>query len=207
MQGKQWTASLLIPSVTLSLMYPVGAGWAAAGASSGQHYAPRLVTEMLDLAVQVQPSLVLRCMHVLRTAGGCSRDLTTFLWLFVPPVLQFDDAAGNGATSSSGISSSLCLTVGLLEIAEHLPFPNSSPSSSSASYGGAGWVPAEEMSRVPALLPLSSHINWPTPTFAGEASCRQVAGGNEERSGAPASRPAYSDTPFMQPVCRRLPAA
>ena len=99
--------------------------------------------------------------------------MTTILCTSVPP-LQLSEAADNGATSNSGISS-LSFSVGVLEVAEHLPFPSSAPASSVGSYGSDGWLPAEEMSRVPGLLPSAPHIKWPRPTFAGEGTHLQLA--------------------------------
>jgi hypothetical protein len=59
--------------------------------------------------------------------------------------------------------------VGEVEVAEHLPFPSPSPASSATAAAAAAWVPAEEMARVPALLPGVAGMRWELPTFAGEA--------------------------------------
>ena len=89
--------------------------------------------------------------------------------------LQSGSPAGNGGPGCA--AGSLTLTVGVVEVAEHLPFPSMSPASSAASSLGAGgsggassWLPAEEMARVPAVLPSAKHTQWPTPTSAGQAA-------------------------------------
>lgn len=47
-QRKRWSASLQVPSLALALLYPEEAGCAS------PHYAPRLLAELLDLAVQAE---------------------------------------------------------------------------------------------------------------------------------------------------------
>ena len=117
-----------------------------AGCTS-QHFAPRLVAEALDLSLRAESG----------EAGG----------------------SGSSGSSSDG-GSTLSLVVRVVEVAEHLPFPaEPSPASSTASCAAAwagGWVPAEEMARVPALLPAAHRIHWAAPTFAGKQAGRQHVG-------------------------------
>ncbi len=82
----------------------------------------------------------------------------------LPPLAL--QAASDGP---DGRSRTCSITAGLLEVAEHLPFPSQpSPDSSAASlYSCCGWLPAEEMARVPAVLPNVRHLQWPAPTSAG----------------------------------------
>lgn len=124
---------------------------------TSQHFAPRLVAEALDLS--------------LRAESG--------------------EASGSGGSSDGDGGSTLSAVVRVVEVAEHLPFPATpSPASSTASVAAAwagGWVPAEEMARVPAVLPAAHHIRWAAPTFAGRwpARMRRKAFG----LGSAASRP------------------
>jgi hypothetical protein len=62
---------------------------------------------------------------------------------------------------------SLSLTVGEVEVAEHLPFPAPASPASSCS-ATSGWLPAEEMARVPGVLSSAQRTAWPVPTSAGE---------------------------------------
>jgi len=48
--GKQWSTSVTAPSFCVNLMYPREAG------CSSQHYAPRLVAEVLELEVHAEAS-------------------------------------------------------------------------------------------------------------------------------------------------------
>lgn len=86
----------------------------------------------------------------------------------LPPLAL--QAASDGP---DGRSHTCSITAGLLEVAEHLPFPSQpSPDSSAASlFSFCGWLPAEEMARVPAVLPAVRHLHWPAPTSAGGPSC------------------------------------
>lgn len=87
--------------------------------------------------------------------------------------LRAESGEMSGSSGSGrGGGSTLSATVRVVEVAEHLPFPAvNSPSSSVASCAAAwagGWAPAEEMARVPAVLPAAQHIRWAAPTFAGK---------------------------------------
>lgn len=91
-----------------------------------------------------------------------------------------------------GSSSSLSLTAGVVEIAEHLPFPYSSGASpaaaavacsttadttsssgSSNSRVTSSHLLAEDMARVPSVLPSFRHCRWPTPKSAGTGIGKQ----------------------------------
>lgn len=78
-------------------------------------------------------------------------------------------SADGGSGQQHNSSRSLSLTVGVLEVAEHLPFPSAPPNSSAtgATTSPSTWVPAEEMARVPAMLPSAQLVQWSLPTFAG----------------------------------------
>ena len=79
-----------------------------------------------------------------------------------------------------GNGMAITLTLGAVEVAEHLPFPTGSSSSSSTcqkTADSSGWLPAEEMARIPRLLPGSpGHIQWPSPTLAGTNELLGAAG-------------------------------
>ena len=117
------------------------------------------------------PSLALVLLYPEGAGGGSP--------LFVPRLVaealdvSLHAESGGGAPNGSGSGSSsgsFSLSVGELEVAEHLAFPSApSPASSAASsavWGGA-WLPAEEMARVPSVLPPAQHFRWSPPTSAG----------------------------------------
>lgn len=158
---KRWSGALTLPSLTLTLLYPEGAG------GTSQHFAPRLVAEALDLLLRAESGEA-------SGSGGSGGS-----------------SDGGGGSSDGDGGSTLSAVVRVVEVAEHLPFPATpSPASSTASVAAAwagGWVPAEEMARVPAVLPAAHHIRWAAPTFAGRWPARvrcQVSG-----LGSAASRP------------------
>ena len=125
--------------------------------------------------VLTAPALALTLLYPEEAGGGGGQCFAPRL---VAEAQHLSLAAEGGEGGGGG---SLCATVGVLEVAEHLPFPASpSPASSAASCAAAwagGWVPAEQMARVPAVLPAAHHIRWAAPTFAGKPGCvRWLAG-------------------------------
>lgn len=117
------------------------------------------------------PALTLTLLYPDEAGGGSQR----FAPRLVAEALELSLRA---ESSEAGGGGTLSATVGVLEVAEHLPFPAApSPASSAAGCTAAwagGWVPAEQMARVPAVLPAAHHIRWAAPTFAGKPGCAQA---------------------------------
>ncbi|KAL4447967.1 hypothetical protein ABPG75_005186 [Micractinium tetrahymenae] len=117
------------------------------------------------------PSLTL-CLLYPEEAGCSSAHFAPRLVVEVADLALAAESAsaGTDAASHAGAGSSCSITAGVLEVAEHLPFPSRpSPASSVASLSSCCvWLPAEEMARVPAVLPAVQHLRWPVPTSAGD---------------------------------------
>lgn len=107
------------------------------------------------------PSLTLSLFYPEDAGGGSPHFAPRLVAEALELSLQADSGGSNGG------SSSWSLGVGELEVGEHLAFPSTPSPASSAVLGGGTRLPAEEMARVPSVLPPAQHIRWPAPTSAG----------------------------------------